>query len=233
MLNTPQMREEFRSSYPDAPEHKFQCVTNGFEEDLLDLRAPERSRERGRSIRITHAGNLYGQRDPSPLLKAAAELVRGGRLRSDGLEMVFVGAVEPDIRLRETAEELGLAGMVRILPKMPHRKALELLAQSDILLLIQPKTAVQTPSKLFEYMALKLPILALTDPGAAREIIERGRLGIAASPNDEAGVREALAEVTGGTYQFLPDEDFILSYSGNRLSSAFERIVIDALSNGS
>lgn len=232
VLNTPRLLADFRSFYPDLVPAKFCCVTNGFDEELLSMARPPRDRTAAdvKRIRITHAGNLYGKRDPFPLLEALRDLVQSGDVSAENLEVVLIGSSDEKLQLPERLNRMGLSEIVRLQSKVPHGQALETSAESDVLLLIQQDAPLQTPSKLFEYMALRRPVLALTGDGSTADAVRQGHLGFAVSPDDHEGIKEALLELTSPNYRFTPDEEFIGQFAGERLSSDFERIVRESIS---
>ncbi|MBQ42431.1 MAG: hypothetical protein CME15_08225, partial [Gemmatimonadetes bacterium] len=53
--------------------------------------------------------------------------------------------------------------------------------------------AYATPTKLFEYVELGIPILAALPPGAARTLIEENDIGMVADPGDINGLAAHLA----------------------------------------
>ena len=56
---------------------------------------------------------------------------------------------------------------------VPKSDAWRVMAESDFLLLLQPQSAVQVPGKLFEYVCVGRPILAVAPPrSAVEEILE-------------------------------------------------------------
>lgn len=232
VLNTPRLLADFRSFYADLAPAKFCCITNGFDEDLLGMARPPRDRTSagGKRIRLTHAGNFYGNRNPTPLLEALRDLVQSGRMGAEELEIVLIGTSDEQLQLAERVKRMGLSEIVRLEPKVPHLEALEISAQSDVLLLIQQEAPLQTPSKLFEYMALKKPVLALTGAGSTADIVRQGNFGFAVSPDDHEGIKSALLAITSPDYCFAPDEEFMGQFSGERLSRDFERVVLKASS---
>ena len=145
---------------------------------------------KGERFRITHTGSFFGQRNPRPFLTALAE---------SGLDDV-VARFAGDFRAadREWVEELGLGEKLELLDYVPHREALELQRDSEANLLLLPEAAgrgrVVPSGKIFEYLAAERPILAAVPPdGAAAELVRETGAGVVVAPDDERGLREALA----------------------------------------
>lgn len=111
-------------------------------------------------------------------------------------DVVFVivgeGLKKPE--LERKAGDLG-ADNVRFLPFQPYADLPRLLASSDILLvpLDAEKSHMSVPSKLYNFLAAGRPVLALAprDSEVAR-LISDHRCGDVTSPDDVAGIREAV-----------------------------------------
>jgi glycosyltransferase involved in cell wall biosynthesis len=206
-------------------------VANGYDDHVV---AAYRDRATPASgvFWITHAGSLYGQRDALPLVEALARAVSAGALRRGAVRLRLVGSlIDPD-RLRSRLADLDMASDVEILPPVSHENSLEYLAASNALLVVQPGTELQVPVKLFEYMGLRKPILALAPDGAVADIVRRGRLGFAVLPNDVAAIQSALVELchpkAENRYVFAPDDEFVRGFEGARLSQVLEHLLVAA-----
>ncbi len=63
-------------------------------------------------------------------------------------------------------------------------RVLAYLVRSHLLVVVQPDTELQIPGKLFEYLYLGRPILALTGRGATADTVTRYHLGDVVGPRD-------------------------------------------------
>jgi glycosyltransferase involved in cell wall biosynthesis len=143
-------------------------------------------------FRVTHAGAMFGKRDPRPFLTAFA--------RADLPDSVarFVGDFrEAD---REWAEGLGLGERLELHPYVPRRRSLELQRDSEVNLLLMPEVPGRgsgvIAAKVFEYLAAERPILAAVPPdGAAARLIRETGAGVVAPPDDVEALKAALAEL--------------------------------------
>jgi glycosyltransferase involved in cell wall biosynthesis len=194
VLNTPELFREFAQWYGAEPAQKFQVVTNGYDAELLEpwASAPPPAAP---PLVLTHAGNLYGARNPLPLLEALARCVRDGRIPRDAMRLALVGKIGPAFDVDAAIERLGLGGIVSVTPPVPHETALGLLSASHVLVVIQPDTALQVPAKLYEYIGLRRHILALAEEGAVARVIRDGRFGAVAAPTDVDRIAEALTRL--------------------------------------
>ncbi len=227
VLNTPALKDEFASYYGPELAAKFHAVTNGYDaEHLLPYLRPV---VRGSSrLVLTHAGSLYRQRDPRPLVQAVASAIKKGRVPADGVELHFVGSVAAEFRLPETIRELDLEGAVRMTPPVPHERCLQYLVDSDVLIVIQPGTSLQVPVKLYEYLPFRKPILALAPAGAVTAIANESGLGVVVSPDDVGAMEDAICEMYEHRQhleeRFRPDADCIDRYDGRNVSRELQTI---------
>jgi glycosyltransferase involved in cell wall biosynthesis len=143
-------------------------------------------------LRIMHAGNFHGKRDPKPFLRALAE---------SGLDDIVV-RFAGDFRAadREYADSLGLGDRVELLGYVSRRRSLELQRDSDVLLLLIPESGGRgrgvVTGKIFEYLAAERPILAAVPPdGAAAELVRDTGAGVVAASDDVEALREALLDL--------------------------------------
>ena len=70
-----------------------------------------------------------------------------------------------------------------------------MLAASHVLVVIQPHTKVQVPAKLYEYVGLRRPILALAEEGAVARVVRDGDFGLVVPPTDVDGIATALTHL--------------------------------------
>jgi glycosyltransferase involved in cell wall biosynthesis len=216
---TSSWRDIIRARYPEQPDSKFLCVCNGYDPAVF---ANFRSRPHGTDrIVVTYFGTVYdGYNSPVPFLQAADRLPEDTARK---IEARFLGRVEGDQERNLTLQR----GVVKPLGFLPHAKALELLEETDFLLL--PVDSATTHSgKLFEYLASAKPILALTPPhGEVARIIRETGTGWVADPADPSAVdrmlREAIDAVRAG--RFSPNREAIRAYER---PSLVRRLVVQA-----
>lgn len=194
VLNTEPLYRDFCSYYQEIDPKKFLTIMNGIDpDDYRDL--PSSYDSNPDRFVITHGGSLYRKRDPRPFLRAVSELVKEKAITERNLIVQFIGGIGSEFDIHRWIRELDLEAVVRVEPQIPHERYLGLLSESNMLLCIQPQTDLQVPSKLFEYIAVGKPILALVHDGATRDIVEQYSKGIARVPEDVAGIKEAILTV--------------------------------------
>jgi glycosyltransferase involved in cell wall biosynthesis len=130
------------------------------------------------------------------------------RLRVD-----FVGAIPTWLpgMLRETGTE----ALVTLHGPVTHAQAIRLQKEADAVLLTSAKVLggrdYSIAGKLFEYIGLRRPILAVLTDGAMRDIVAQTGLGLMADPDDEDAVAGAIERVVVGP-SVSPDEAVIARF---------------------
>ncbi|MFL5958783.1 MAG: glycosyltransferase family 4 protein [Gaiellaceae bacterium] len=170
------------------PKGKVVTIANGCDFDDfagLEHRPSER-------LRITHAGQFHGKRDPKPFLRALAESAL------DDVVVRFAGAFRAVDR--EYAEALGLGDRIELLGDVSRRRSLELQRDSEALLLLIPESGGRgrgvLTGKIYEYLAAERPILAAVPPdGAAARLVRDTGAGVVVPSDDVEALREALLDL--------------------------------------
>ncbi len=161
--------EALSESFDPAFRKKSFVLFNGHDEqDFCDLQ-PAQSDDN--SYIISYFGALYARRSLKCLLRALNSLNKQKKL-PDGFELRLYGNYH-----RETLQEIeksGVSELVKIIPQLGHRQALQQMLVSDALLLIinsdSPKGTLT--SKVFEYLRCGKPILAMIPQnGEAAELL--------------------------------------------------------------
>ena len=232
ILNTEPLYQDFCSYYPEVNATKFLTIMNGIDpDDYRDLQtASDFSNDR---FVITHGGSLYRKRDPRPFLRAISELVQEKAISEEELLVQFIGSIDSEFDLPQWVHDLGLEAVVRLEPPIPHEKYLQRLAASDLLLCIQPRTDLQVPSKLFEYMAVNKPVLVLTHDGATRDLVQQYGRGTVVDPEDVAGIKEIVLQLVHGERPMddntaTQDRD-MLQFSGASLAKELDKTLTECL----
>jgi hypothetical protein len=158
----------WRKRYPRS-RGKLHVICNGFDPDD----APH-AREIIQDTRklIVHAGGLYHGRSPRVVLDSLARLraKRVGEILS--AHILLVGAFDTKVGLDGTMYQRAQQdGWLELRPAVPRNEALRLMEEAHSLLLVQPQSDVQVPGKLFEYICIGRPILAIVPKGSAVEQI--------------------------------------------------------------
>jgi len=183
----------FRRKYPKYA-HKLQVIRNGVDPDDFPRIAQPKRTER---FTLFYGGILYPKRSPAALFQALNTAIRYGKLSPDQIRVQFAGVFDypGHTENRNLCRELGLESVVEVLGYLPHRDVLQRIQEVDALLLIGERTGQENPyvaGKLYEYLHVQKPILALLEDGEAARLIRADRAGDVVDPSDVAGIMQAL-----------------------------------------
>lgn len=121
---------------------------------------------------ISYTGNFYGDINPTNFLKALNNLLQKDNTKK--IHIQFVG-VKTHFEIPKLLQD-----KISIVSPVSHSKAIEIMKNSDALLLIHPtngRKGVYT-GKLFEYLASLKPIIALIDEDdVASKLIQKANAG--------------------------------------------------------
>ncbi len=177
------------------PEEKVLVVPNAVDPDRFD---PSRLRPRRRTDALTvgFAGSLLEWQGLDLLLEALARIRREGH----GVEATIVGDGPALPHLRRLSARLDLEGAVRFVGAVPWSEIPGYLSEFDVAYSGQKTMAVgrmyHSPLKLYEYMAMGLPILAAAHDDAA-VLAGGGSRGLLFRPDDVEDLIVRLREVVG------------------------------------
>lgn len=220
--------------YPDEWRAKVRVLPHGFEPALYG----ERQREGDDSIVLRYLGNFYGNRSPLPLFKALAILNRESPSLLEGVRVELVGHVPARMFMNSAYKSLP-AGLVQTVSTVPYRQSLRLMADADLLLVIDAPEDVSVflPSKLVDYLGAGVPILGIVPPGASAKLISRMG-GEVANPRDSGAVAEALRmaltsakeQTQSGGSSPWGNEQVRQEYCAERVSEKLHEIISEVVS---
>jgi len=179
-------------------------IHNGYDiadyDFLHNMQEDELEKKHSKRLKLAYTGIFYEKRNPRLLLQALKELVSEQVINPGNIELHFAGIFDyPGQNANWNAViDAKLEKQVVLHGQLPHRKALQLLSESDVLLLIADTDAnagAYIPGKLFEYIAIGKPILALTHKGESTAIIESLGNGIIVNPTSLIEMKLALTKL--------------------------------------
>lgn len=152
-----------------------QVITNGYDsDDFYELPDFDYS-----AFRITHLGSMNADRNPKVLWEVLAELVQEEAFFAQNLQLQFIG--KTDHSVFESLENHALSPYMVNQKYLPHDQAIQQASNSALLLLAlnnTPHALGISPGKLYEYMALKRPILGIgPEAGDAAYILHQTQTG--------------------------------------------------------
>jgi glycosyltransferase involved in cell wall biosynthesis len=180
IANTDTLAEMWRDRHPIWAE-KISVLWNGYDpQDSIEA-APLPART---ARVLAHVGNIYQGRTPEPVLASIERLIRSGRVDAARLRIQLIGFLDPNSIAQDRPPFKTLADCKCLEftgESLPQGQAREFMRGADYLLLIDVNgvaEGLQVPAKIFDYIRVGRPILALTSSGSPVERI-LARSGIA------------------------------------------------------
>ncbi|CAN0588191.1 unnamed protein product, partial [Laminaria digitata] len=167
IANTELNRQQTVKAFPEASA-KIVSIPNGWEpSDFVDLPQPPKEGP----TTIGYAGSFYPGYQPSAFYKNLRGAVDLSPELKDNLRVSFCG----NTHQAEAAAQAGLSQLVHEAGYLPQGEALAHVARSHAVLLVLPDAEGRSgwvPQKLYIYLRLQRPIIAICPPGEARDILE-------------------------------------------------------------
>ena len=220
--------------------HKASVIWNGF--DSQDSIGPAEIPRRDAKV-LLHAGVLYQGRHPFQLISSLRRLFEKGELRPGQVTLRLVGPVENEQVFRSHPDAAALleAGSLDLQSSLvPRSEAIHMTARADYLLLLdltnESNAGYTVPAKLYEYILVGRPILAITSPQSpVQRILEKSGVPYTCLyPSDSA------EQIDGKVRRFLatpncpitPSDWFLENFDGSRqvklLASILNRFGLNA-----
>lgn len=169
---------------------RVQVMPNGVDHTLFHpARAPMRIAEASGRFVIAFSGSLKAWHGVDVLLEAFRELNR----RLAGMHLLVIGDGPMREWLQGYVRGAELEGHVSFTGWRPHDEVAALLAGADVAVAPYPplENFYFSPLKLYEYLALGMPIVA-SDIGQIRDVIRPGIDGLLTPPGDALALTDAL-----------------------------------------
>ncbi len=170
------LKQHYQNLNPDIRE-----LRNGFDF------APGNSGSFNEVFTITYAGTFYGGRKPGQFFEAIKSLLIQGRIKK--LRIRFPGVV------RNFHVPKELEGFCEFLPRIPYDKIVQILKESDALLMVLDKSSSKGvySAKIFDYLGAMRPIIAIVDKeDVAARLIQDCRAGFIAGFDDVSEIAKAI-----------------------------------------
>lgn len=174
--------------YPDEWNKKARVLPQSFDPSLFPVGELKPNAE----ITIRYIGNFYGQRTAAPLIGALRRIIDTESNVLNDVCFELVGISDPAV-IRDAGSDTLPPRLLNVYPSVEYRESLRLMSEADGLLVIDAPADVSVflPSKLIDYIGADRPVLGLTPPGTAAELI-RQLGGPVADPSDVQEMSKAL-----------------------------------------
>ena len=166
-------------------------VTNGYDEDdFKNIQSIFSAKE----FCIHHIGEINRDRNPVKFWEAVSELINEREDFKSDLKIRLIG--KNDVSVSESISVYKLDSYTEKIPHVPHDNVIHYLLGANLLLLPlnnTPNIMGFVPGKLFEYLAARKPVMAITreDGDSARIVNETGS-GIACDFEAKEKIKQAL-----------------------------------------
>lgn len=191
VVNHDQMRQTLERLEPRAVGNSV-TIPNGYEED--DFAALPEAGERAGGARIVRSVGTTYIYTVGPLLEAC------GELDAETAEVLKVELIGPYYDQNLLSAGAIAQRVVEVRAPMPHADALAAMNDADVLLFLlrdMPGIEDMIPARLYEYLRLGKPLLALAPEGAAKELVLANG-GTVIHPKDVDGLVAELRRIAGG-----------------------------------
>jgi glycosyltransferase involved in cell wall biosynthesis len=195
ITSAPGMRTRLKQKY-NLSENSISVITNGF--DPADLNTGEDSSDNKDVLEMSFCGSMYTSITPVDLFKG---LLRAdlGNLR---IRLNFIGNFRTGFWkiVSEFKPELKKKRIeIQVHPRMDYENMIRHLQRSDLLLVFLPDikfTDSIYPTKIFDYIALKKPILAFCPkPSDLERFVNENNVGFVVKADDEKNSVEILNRI--------------------------------------
>lgn len=178
---------------------KWETITNGYDSEVFEplLAIP---RQKNEYINFVYTGRLFKNRKGYAFAEALGQLCLENPELKNRVRVHILGGVSPEIQAQYDIllAQYDIKAMYNFTGDISYQKAMEAQVNADYLLLIVDTGATSDgviPGKLFEYIASRRPIFALTDPGSTQEIIEKAQAGVVVSAESVEQCKIKLQEL--------------------------------------
>ena len=193
LFATATWRHRYARRYPQHAD-RFVHVPNGYDPaDLAVGGSGPRADDGTRTL--IYAGSIYGERELSVFLDGLAIALRRDPGLRDRLRIRFVGMLNPRNRVIAEARRGEFQPVLSFAGFHPRAEVIAMQRAADaglILIADDPGRDADVNAKLYEYIGLDLPVLAVAPPGETRATLEELGWGMGVDPSPEA-IADGLA----------------------------------------
>ena len=205
--------------------NKFITIRNAFDEDDykgIHIQPYDK-------FTISHLGGIYGLRKAGVLFKAVKKMEKRFLPDALNLQLLFVGSC--DNSFRQSVTDYGVEKYTKIVSRVPHREAIQIMASSHLLLLVKATgkgSLGQIPAKFFEYVGTKNSIICLGSPKSeVADLINTLNIGLTVEKDVEI-----LADFLENSYRKFLKHEVVLTghnaindFNCERMTNRFLKLI--------
>ena len=173
---------------------------------------------------FSHVGSLYKKRNPENLVLAIRNIVSKNLIPENDILFQFIGNLSDDLSyVQKIVIENGLQDIIKFFPPVNYDKSFDYMANSDILILLQPGAKLMLPAKFFDYICFGKPIMGIGEKNSEVEKIVTGRFGLFSDCDSIKDIEKTILDFVSNQkhfYEFIPDS--IDSYNFKNTILIFE-----------
>ena len=178
-----------------APAYAWHANTRVIHNAPWTVSAASQDADERAGLQIVYVGGVSRPRGAMTMLHAAAELMRRGMEAS----WRVIGPAQPALRaeMESFIDANGLSEIVRLDGRLPFSEAQAAVAAADVGIAVLdplPNYVESMPTKLLEYVAAGIPVIASDFP-LWRSLIEEYECGVTVCPGDAHALADALASL--------------------------------------
>nr|CRH08045.1 putative GT4 : UDP-Glycosyltransferase/glycogen phosphorylase [Candidatus Magnetococcus massalia] len=239
VVTTDGIRQMYQQRYPSLEPQRFEVIANGYDEENFSQLQTQVVPPKERPLHLVHSGIVYPgeeERDPITLMQVLATLRDAGEIGPESLKITFRGC-GMEAYVREQIAQYQLQSMVSVAPTMPYAEALQEMASVDGLLLLQgAHFSHLIPAKLFEYLRMGKPLLALADPAGNAACLMRAAGLSSITPQHDLDqiasvLKQFMADLRKGSWP-KPDPTVVRRYERSSLTGDLAKLLEQVKAEG-
>jgi len=209
----------FKLSYCGYMPHKYKNLKNEQEDKFT----------------ITYGGVLRESRNPAVFLKSMHLFINKNKITPQEFQIIFAGPIgkwyENCLKI---VNKYKLNKYIQIKGRLPHKEYIRLINKSSLLLLLVTapgkKAELSIPSKTWEYIAVKKPILLLGKKHwLSAKFLKKNKLGLIADMDDPTAIAKKIQEAyfyyKKGIKKFSPKDSLLKRLDRRKLIKQFCNIM--------
>ena len=165
LVTTDGCRQLYLDRYSQFDGNHISTISNGYDPTIFPDHKQSDLDEHNDRLVLLHSGLLYPhERNPTEFFKAISDLLTSRFFDQHHIEFRFRASGNEE-QYCQMVDALGIAGVVRFLPRLSYQKAVEEMLSVDALMIFQADNCNdQIPAKVYEYLYAQKPILGFADP---------------------------------------------------------------------
>ena len=221
------IKEGLLARWPFLTHDAVHIVPSGFDREDIDRARPERVG--GEKMRFLFSGIFHPGLSPTPLFKGLRKFFDRNPEASEKVELAFLGNFRDSYRKSAVKQKVD---HTLVTPGyVAHSEVMDWLLSATVLWLTVDDPML-TPGKIFEYMGTRKPLLALSEEGVVRTLLDSYGAALYVRPEDVDGISEAIESLYHGwVANRLPVGDEALSeaHDVEHLAAKLEIILSHAM----